>query len=230
MKRLSAILIIGLFFSGLCFAQIQTGNASYNASKSGLVLAHASLSFGTTVRITNLMNNREVIATVNRRIPTNSPRVADIAKDAGDAIGMSPTGYTQVRLEIVHRVSQAVPPEPVPVTPVPAPPADTRENPPPPAQTPPPASQEPRIETIQLITPAQPQPQPQYFVVPAPSQVQNCASSPLCLAILILVIIAVLFLVAILILMLCMHRIPWSPWYYPQWVRRHLRYLKKRAV
>jgi hypothetical protein len=224
MKRLSAILVIGLFFSGLCFAQVQTGNASYNASKSGFTIAHASLSFGTMVRITNLMNNSEVITTVNSRIPPNSPHIADISKDAGDAIGMSRTGYTQVRLEIIHRSQPAASPAPVPVTPVPAPPAD-----PPPAQTPPPA-QKPRTETIQFITPAQPQSQPQYFVVPAPSQVQDCTTSPLCLAILILLIIAVLLLAAILILMLCMHRIPWSPWYYPVWVRRHLRYLKKRVL
>jgi hypothetical protein len=228
MKRLSVVLVIGLFFSGLCFAQVQTGNASYNAAKSGLTLAHASLSFGTTVRITNLMNNSEVIATVNRRIPANNPRIADISKDAGDSIGMSRTGYTQVRLEIIHRSQPAASPAPVSVTPVPAPEPPAA---PPPAQTPSPAPapQEPRVETIQLISPAQPQPQPQYFMIPTP-QVQDRTGSPFCLPILILLIIAVLLLVTILILMLCMHRIPWSPWYYPVWVRRHLRYLKKRVL
>ncbi|MDR0708877.1 MAG: septal ring lytic transglycosylase RlpA family protein [Spirochaetaceae bacterium] len=225
MKRLGAILIIGLFFSGLCFAQVQTGNASYNGSKSGLTLAHASLSFGTKVKVTNLMNNREETATVTRRIPPNNPRIADISKDLGDAIGMSPTGYTMVRLEVIPQ--QASSPAPVTPAPVPEPPADT---PPPPAQSPSSPAPETRIETIQLISPAQPQPQPQYIMAPAPSQVQDCGSSPLCLAILILLIIAVLLLVAILILMLCMHRIPWSPWYYPVWVRRHLRYLKKRVL
>jgi rare lipoprotein A (peptidoglycan hydrolase) len=227
MKRLSVILVIGLFFSGLCFAQVQTGNASYNASKSGLTLAHASLSFGTKVKITNLMNNKEETATVTRRIPPNNPRIADISKDAGDAIGMSPTGYTMVRLEVIPLQASSV--APVTPAPVPEPPAVTQESPPP-AQPPSPAPQVTRIETIQRISPAQPQSQPQYFMVPTPAQVQDCRSSPLCLAILILLIIAVLLLVTILILMLCMHRIPWSPWYYPVWVRRHLRYLKNRVL
>jgi hypothetical protein len=65
--------------------------------------------------------------------------------------------------------------------------------------------------------------------MPSSTQNPDCFSSPLCVAILVLLIIGVLLLVTILVLMLCMHRIPWSPWYYPVWVRRHLRYLKKRA-
>jgi hypothetical protein len=221
MKRLSTILIVGLFFSGLCFAQTQTGPASYNTSKSGLTIAHASMSFSRKVKITNLRNNMEVIATVDGRISPSGPVIADISQEAGDAIGMSPTGYTIVRLEILL-------PENASLSPAPAAPAPAREPPPPPVQPPSSAGQEPRVETIQRISPAQSQ--PQYLVMPSSAQNQNCFSSPLCVAILILLIIGVLLLVTILVLMLCMHRIPWSPWYYPVWVRRHLRYLKKRAV
>ena len=205
MKRLSAILAIGLFFSGLCFAQTQTGPASYNASKSGLTIAHASLSFSRKVKVTNLRNNMEVIATVDGRISPSGPAIAEISREAGDVIGMSPTGYTVVRIEIV--LPESASPAPVPVQPAPEPPADTP--PPPPAPAPSPASQESRIETIQLISPAQPQPQPQYIMVPTPSQVQDCRSSPLCLAILILLIIALLLLVTILILLLHPYRVPW---------------------
>ncbi|MDR2257552.1 MAG: septal ring lytic transglycosylase RlpA family protein, partial [Treponema sp.] len=74
MKSLTAALFFGLFFSSLCFAQTQTGNASYNAAKSGVTIAHPSMSFGTRVRVTNLRNNREVIATVDGRIPASDPR------------------------------------------------------------------------------------------------------------------------------------------------------------
>ncbi|MDR2051801.1 MAG: hypothetical protein LBP80_00155, partial [Treponema sp.] len=202
MKRLSAVLVIGLI-SVYCFAQTQAGDASYNASKKGVTLSHSSMSFGTRVRITNERNNREVIATVDGRIPAADPRVADISKEAGDAIGMSQTGYTRVRLE------QLIPEQPAAVPPVkepeqaPPPPAPAREAPPPAAPAPSPAGQEPRIETIQLISPSQPQPQPQYFIMPSSTQNPDCFSSPLCVAILVLLIIGVLLLVTILVLMLC---------------------------
>ncbi|MDR2047852.1 MAG: hypothetical protein LBP69_00205, partial [Treponema sp.] len=200
MKHLSMILAAGLFFSGLCFAQTQTGPASYNASKSGLTIAHASLSFSRKVKITNLRNNMEVIATVDSRISPSGPVVADISREAGDALGMSPTGYTIVRLEIVPPESAS---SPVPVQPAPESPPGIRESPPPPVQPSSSAGQEPRIETIQLISPSQPQPQPQYFVMPSSTQNPDCFSSPLCVAILVLLIIGVLLLVTILVLMLC---------------------------
>jgi hypothetical protein len=223
MKRLSAVLAISLI-SVYCFAQTQTGDASYNASKGGLTLAHPSMSFGTRVRITNEKNNREVIAAVDGRIPAADPRVADISREAGDAIGMSQTGYTRVRLE------QLIPDQPAAVSPAPPPvqepPPAVREAPPPEAPAPPPA-QEPRIETIQLVSPPQAPPSIQYVALPL--ETQNCFNSPLCVAILVLLIIAVLLLTAILVLLLCNRRIPWWPWYYPVWLRRRLRYLKKRV-
>jgi hypothetical protein len=284
MKPLIAALAFGLLFLSPCFAQTQTGNASYNASRSGLTLAHSSMSFGTRVRITNLRNNREVIAVVDGRIPVSDPRIADISAEAGSAIGMSTSGYTQVRLEILLppppeaasvAVSSVVPPPvvappaepPAPIPPVeqPAPvPVETarsqeaaaavpQQSPPPavvapvpvpvPAETtrrqeaaaavpqrssapavPAPSSsdQEARIvESIQVITP-----QPQY--APPVSIVQSCFSSPLCYVILILLIIAVLLLTAILVLLLRMRPLPWRLWFYPLWVRRRARYLKKR--
>jgi hypothetical protein len=237
MKLLSMVLVIGLFFSGLCFAQTQTGNASYNASKSGLTIAHSSMSFGAKVRVTNLRNNREVIATVDGRIPASDSRVADISRETGDAIGMSPTGYTEVRIEHIVPQQDASPApasspasqsQPAPQAPPLASTGETGTRAPPAAATPSPAGQEPRIETIQLVSPLQAPPSVQYVALPS-QEGQNCFNSPLCVAILILLIIAVLLLVAILVLLLCVHRIPWWPWYYPVWLRRHIRYIKKRA-
>jgi rare lipoprotein A (peptidoglycan hydrolase) len=275
MKPLIAALIFGLFFLSPCFAQTQTGNASYNASKNGLTLAHSSLSFGTRVRITNLRNNREVIAVVDGRIPVSDPRIADISAEAGGAIGMPASGYTQVRLEILlppppETASVAVSPVAAPAVVVPpsipaAEPPAPAPAPIPPAEPPAPApaapipavvapvpvpvevprsqeaaaavpqrssapavpassssDQEARlVESIQVITP-----QSQY-AAPA-AIVQSCFSSPLCYVILILLIIAVLLLTAILVLLLRMRPLPWRLWFYPLWVRRRLRYLKKR--
>ncbi|MDR1587433.1 MAG: hypothetical protein LBS57_08265 [Treponema sp.] len=230
MKRLSAVLVIGLF-SVYCFAQTQTGNASYNASKNGFTLAHPSMSFGTRVRITNLRNNREVIASVDGRIPVSDPRVADISAEAGDAIEMSRSGLTEVRLEQIlpeYAAAPAPAPEKAPVpenAPAPEKAPPVRQDPPP--SNPSNAGREPRIETIQIVSPQQQTPpSAQYLVLPSPA-VQNCSVSPVCVAILILLIIAVLLLAVILVLLLRARRIPWWPWYRSAWVRRHLRYLRK---
>jgi hypothetical protein len=226
MKPMISVVILGLLLTSACFAQTQTGNASYNTLKKGLTLAHSSMSFGTRVRITNTGNNREVIAIVDGRIPVGDPRIADISMEAGDTIGMSSTGYTEVRLEQIVPVQPAAVPPPEPVRTTPEQPAAVTV-PRQPAAAPPPAVQEPQIvESIQVITP---EPQPQYVVMPPATVVQqSCFSSPLCFVILILLIIAVILLTAILVLLLGMRRLPWWPWFYPLWVRRHARYLKNR--
>jgi hypothetical protein len=184
------------------------------------------MSFGTRVRITNLRNNREVIALVDGRIPVGDPRIADISAEAGGAIGMATSGYTEVRLE---QLVPAQPPAPAAVPAAPpqaaAEPAPRRPATPPPAPAAsnPPAAREQEteiIEAIQVVTP-----QPQYVAYP-----QSCFSSPLCVAILVLLIIAVLLLTAILVLLLSLRRLPWWPWFYPLWVRRRVRYLKGRRL
>jgi rare lipoprotein A len=226
MKPFLAALLIGLFFTNPCFAQTQTGNASYNTSKNGLTLTHSSMSFGTRVRITNLSNNRDVIATVDGRIPVGDPRIADISADAGNAIGMAASGYTVVRLEQLVPVQDAPPPLPATTTPAPVEPAPRRPAAPVAENPPSPSAQEPRIvESIQVVTP-----QPQYLAAYPAATAPNCFSSPLCVAILILLIIAVMLLTAILVLLVSMRRLPWWPWFYPLWVRRRVRYLKDRRL
>jgi hypothetical protein len=222
MKSLSAALIFGLFVSGLCFAQTQTGNASYNASKEGLTIAHPSMSFGTRVRITNLRNNQEVIATVDGRIPSAEPRIADISAEAGNAIGMPSRGYTEVRLEQlvpVHAAEEKPAAIPPPVEPALYQPPRSGV---PPQQ--PPAPPDPAPVSGQEA--ARPEAVPP--VAPPYLAGQNCLPPALGLAILFVLIIIALLLTAILILILMMRRLPWNPWFYPLWVRRHIRYIKKR--
>ncbi|MDR1443306.1 MAG: hypothetical protein LBI94_00325, partial [Treponema sp.] len=191
--KLRVVLLAGILFPVFCFAQTQTGSASYNAAKNGLHIAHASMSFNTRVRLTNLRNNMQVIATVDGRIPVSDPRIADVSREAGDAIGMAPAGYTEILLEEIlpeHAAAPAVVPAPVPQAapaPVPAPsPARV------PAVVPvPAASPDPEPAGIQAAPPAP----VQYVVVDKPAGI--CAQSPLCMVILILMIIAVLLLTAI---------------------------------
>jgi hypothetical protein len=214
MKRLGMVLIFGLL-SAYCFAQSQTGNASYNASKGGFNIYHSSISIGRRVRVINLGNNSEVIATVNGRIPIEASRIADIAKEAGDAIGMSRSGYTMVRIEQLSHEQPAAAPAPAPIPPV----AQA------PASVPP---QEPR-EIIQTIT--VPVPQTQYIPAPVVQQVQNC---PLCPALIVLLALVVALLAAILVLLIHARRTLWwhgYPWFigrYPLWARRSIRHQKKR--
>ncbi|MDR2444700.1 MAG: hypothetical protein LBD44_02015 [Spirochaetaceae bacterium] len=214
MKSFIAALTIGLFLPFFCFGQSQTGNASYNPSKSGDHISHASLSFGTRVRVTNLRNNMAVIATVNGRIPPSDPRIADVSKDVGDAIRMATSGYTELRIE-------QLPPE----QPASAPAVVQSPNPvqpPPPAQS----ANPPPVENIQIISP----PPVQYVLPERPAQpvqvVQDCAGSPLCVAILVLLVVAVLLLAVILTLILRYHHLPPWAWFYPTWVRRRMRHSK----
>jgi hypothetical protein len=231
MKRLNTALILGLLFSAFCFAQTQTGNASYNASKGGFTIAHPSMSFGARVRITNLRNNSEVIASVDGRIPISDSRIADISKEAGDAIGMSTSDYTEVRLEQLvpqqaDQADQAPSSVSAPViSPAPPPPPGREPAPAPQAQSTlvqaaqaPGLVQEPVFESVQVVSQPPAQYLPQY---------------PFCVVILVLLILVVVLLTAIFILLLCIRRVPWQfgvpgPWYNPVWERRYLRYLKKR--
>ncbi|MDR2079106.1 MAG: hypothetical protein LBP74_05235, partial [Treponema sp.] len=124
MKRLSAALVFGFLTVSFCFAQIQTGNASYNSSKDGFTISHSSLSFNTRVKVTNLRNSRFVEAVVNGRIPISADRIADISREAGDALGIDKNGMTLVQIETLPAGTEASPapspaqtavPEPAPV-------------------------------------------------------------------------------------------------------------------
>jgi rare lipoprotein A (peptidoglycan hydrolase) len=219
MKRFGAVFMFGLV-SVYCFAQSQTGNASYNASKSGFTISHSSMSFGTAVRITNLGNNSQVIATVDGRIPAGDPRVADISREAGDAVGMARSGYTVVRIEQLHEPQAAVPAPPA----VAPPPEEPPRQPPPPPPAPPPENRE---EIIQVITPSQ----VQYIPAPVVEQAQNCPLSP---AVVVLLAIVAALLTAILVLLIQARRSVWWPGYpwwfgrYPLWAQRRVRYAKER--
>jgi hypothetical protein len=229
MKRLGAVFILGLL-SVYCFGQSQMGEASYNTAKSGLTISHSSMSFGTRIRVINLMNNSEVIATVDGRIPASDPRVADISREAGDAIGMARTGYTRVRIEQIAPQQSAVQaPSPVPAAPVPAPPPPEPRQTPAPEPAPPPAPREEIIQQSITLPPVQ--------YLPAPVIERDYAGSPCSPVIILLLALVAALLAAILVLLICARRVPWWPgypwwvWRYPPLVvRRRIRHLKNRRM
>jgi hypothetical protein len=199
MKRLSAALIFTFLMVSFCFAQIQTGYASYNSSKAGFTISHSSLSFNTRVKVTNLQNNRFVEAVVDYRIPISAERIADISREVGDALEMDKNGMTLVQLE-------TLPPRVAPAeNPVPAPESVPQQSAPPSGII---QTQVLPLQTVQYVPAAQP-----------------CCNARLLWVILLLLILIIAILVASLILVY-RRILPW-PWYYPFWIRRRRRYLKK---
>jgi hypothetical protein len=216
MKRLSAALVFGFLAVSFCFAQIQTGNASYNSSKAGFTISHSSLSFNTHVKVTNLQNSLFVEAVVNGRIPISVDRIADISRDAGDALAIDKNGMTRVQIEVLAVLGT----ESVPVETPAQVPAQTNVPEPVPQQSAPPT-----VVTQTQVLPLQTVTDIQYVPIPAAAPAQPCCNARLILAILLLLILVIAMLVVILILL--HRRLPLWPWYYPLWIRRRRRHLKK---
>ncbi|MDR1909692.1 MAG: hypothetical protein LBQ35_07245 [Spirochaetaceae bacterium] len=254
MKRTGAVLVLGLFVSVFCFAQTQTGYASYNESKTGLTISHSSLSFNTRVRVTNLRNNRSVEAVVNGRIPITTEKIAEISREAGDALEMARNGMTQVRIEVLHVTAPetaAVPVQPAePAPPVqetqtqaaaqpaaqrPVPESAARETArtdaaPPQTAAPPPASSSERVVTeVQYVPLAA-----TYPAVPD----QPRLGGPFYLVILIVILILLLLVIALLVVVLVLLLRGPSVWPLlwgwprdvPVWLRRHFKYAKERRT
>lgn len=60
--------------------------------------AHKNLKFGTSVRVTNLLNKRSIIVTINDRGPFIRGRVIDLSKAAANAVGIRGTGKVSLTI------------------------------------------------------------------------------------------------------------------------------------
>jgi rare lipoprotein A len=67
----------------------------------GLTAAHPTLPFGTTIRVTNLKNNKNILLRVNDRGPYFARRILDVSLAAANRLGFVGAGTTQVRVEVV---------------------------------------------------------------------------------------------------------------------------------
>lgn len=104
-----------IFFATFCFAQTQTGKASFYADKfeghptasgekykhSKLTAAHKSLPFGTLIRVTNIKNNLSVEVTVNDRGPYVDGRIVDLSKSAAEKLEFVNVGLADVKVEVI---------------------------------------------------------------------------------------------------------------------------------
>ena len=91
----------------------QTGEASWYGPKfhgkttasgetfdqQALTAAHASLPFGSKVKVTNLSNGKSVEVEINDRGPFAENRIIDVSYAAAKALDMKEKGTTRVRVE-----------------------------------------------------------------------------------------------------------------------------------
>ncbi len=64
--------------------------------------AHRTLPLGSRVRVTNLLNGRSVLVTINDRGPYRGRREIDLSYGAARALGMVRRGLARVRIEPVE--------------------------------------------------------------------------------------------------------------------------------
>lgn len=95
---------------------VQEGGASYYAHKfhgrqtaSGeiydeneMTAAHKTLAFGTTVRVTNLSNGKDVVVRINDRGPFVKGRIIDLSYKAAGKLDMISAGVIKARVEILR--------------------------------------------------------------------------------------------------------------------------------
>jgi rare lipoprotein A (peptidoglycan hydrolase) len=67
----------------------------------GFTAAHASLPFGSKVKVTNLANGKSVEVKINDRGPFIENRIIDVSRAAAKALEMKKSGTTTVRVELL---------------------------------------------------------------------------------------------------------------------------------
>jgi rare lipoprotein A len=70
-------------------------------SHSRYTAAHKTLPFGTVVRVTNIKNKKEVLVSINDRLPARSKRCIDLTRKAAMDLDFLQRGLARVRIEIV---------------------------------------------------------------------------------------------------------------------------------
>lgn len=106
MKKGCVLVVVILFFLPHNIAgrgEVEQGFATYDRNEPGLKASHASLAFNTRVRITNQNNGRDVIVTINGRIPYDKGRIVHVGRMAAENIGLSSQGKNPVLIEILGR-------------------------------------------------------------------------------------------------------------------------------
>lgn len=101
MLALSSVRIGHASWYGEEFARHPTASGElYDPAK--LTGAHRTLPLGTRVRVTNLLNGRSVLVTINDRGPYIGQREIDLSYGAARILDMVGRGIARVRIELVE--------------------------------------------------------------------------------------------------------------------------------
>ncbi|MGR8933017.1 MAG: septal ring lytic transglycosylase RlpA family protein [Gammaproteobacteria bacterium] len=90
---------IASYYSDKFHGRRTASGERYN--KNGLTAEHASLPFGTVLRVTNLKNNRSVKVRVNDRANRHNKRLVDLSKRAAKELGIIHAGLARVEIEVL---------------------------------------------------------------------------------------------------------------------------------
>jgi len=83
--------------------------------------AHKTLPINTTVKVTNLQNNKTLLTRINDRGPFVSGRIIDLSFKAAEMLDIVTAGTAKVRIEAVRVVTEDKDPKTNPISPVPLP-------------------------------------------------------------------------------------------------------------
>jgi rare lipoprotein A len=70
--------------------------------KTKLTAAHRTLPLGSTIKVTNLKNNRSIVLRVNDRGPNVIGRLIDVSKAAAERLGFIRSGKVPVKVTLVR--------------------------------------------------------------------------------------------------------------------------------
>jgi rare lipoprotein A len=80
------------------------GRATSNGeifSQDKLTAAHPAYSFGTIVRVKNLINRKTVVVRINDRLLNSNGRIIDLSKKAAEELDMIKSGIAKVQVDVL---------------------------------------------------------------------------------------------------------------------------------
>ena len=119
MLHICAVANVSLFLCSVFAQGVQSGKASFYSKRAtgsrtangerlhhdSLTCAHRSYPFGTLLRVTNVLNNKQVIVHVNDRGPFSRGRIIDLSWGAAKEIGMIASGIVPVTVEKLNETN-----------------------------------------------------------------------------------------------------------------------------
>ena len=72
-------------------------------SQGKLTCAHNTLPMGTTIKVTNLKNDKSVTVRVNDRMHKRNPRLVDLSMAAAKILDFNGIGVIKVRVEVIKK-------------------------------------------------------------------------------------------------------------------------------